>query len=229
MLAGAVGNTAAVLVSLRALFKLFPQAEVYATLALSPIAEAVFNVYFIRTIRELKVPESTTAFNPNVPTNDHKYPVAVPVNAGAVYRYTRFPHTSLTVVIVMLAGAVGNTAAVLVSLRALFKLFPQAEVYATLALSPLAAAVFNVYFIRTIREFKVPESTTAFNPNVPTNDHKYPVAVPVNAGAVYLYTRFPHTSLTVVIVMLAGAVGTANKVLVNLIALFRLLHPTDVY
>ncbi len=228
MLAGAVGNTAAVLVSLRALFKLFPQAEVNATLALSPFAAAVFNVYFIRTIRELNVPESTTAFNPNVPTNDQRYPVAEPVNAGAVYLYTRFPHTSLTVVIVMLAGAVGTAKTVLVNLSALFRLFPQAEVYATLALSPIAEAVFNVYFIRTIRELKVPESTTAFNPNVPTNDQRYPVAEPVNAGAVYLYTRFPHTSLTVVIVMLAGAVGTANKVLVNLIALFRLLHPTDV-
>ena len=85
---------------------------------------------------------------------------------------------------VILDGAIKSDKVAFVSFKALFKLFPQAEVYATLALSPVADAVFNVYFIRTIREFKVPESTTAFNPNVPTNDHKYPVAVPVNAGAV---------------------------------------------
>ena len=83
------------------------------------------------------------------------------------------------------AGAVdGADNAEFVNRSALLGLVPQTEVYATLALSPVAAAVFNVYFIFTIRDVNDPESTTAFVPNTPTKDHSHPVALPVNAGAV---------------------------------------------
>jgi hypothetical protein len=81
-------------------------------------------------------------------------------------------------------AAVGADNKEFVNRNTLLGLVPQLEVYATLALSPLAAAVFNVYFILTIREVNDPESTTAFVPNTPTKDHSHPVALPVNAGAV---------------------------------------------
>ena len=84
----------------------------------------------------------------------------------------------------MLDGAVGADKSGLVNFNALVGLVPQLEVYATLTLSPVAAAVFNVYFILTIRDVNDPESTTAFVPNTPTKDHSHPVAVPANAGAV---------------------------------------------
>ena len=72
----------------------------------------------------------------------------------------------------MLAGVGGKASAAFDKITDLFKLFPHGEVYATLALSPVAAAVFNVYFILTIRESKLPESTVALFPSVPTNDHR---------------------------------------------------------
>ena len=85
----------------------------------------------------------------------------------------------------MLAGAVeGADNAEFVNRNALLGLVPQPEVYATLALSPVAAAAFKSYFILTIREVNDPESTAALAPNVPTKDHCQPVAVPANAGAV---------------------------------------------
>ena len=92
----------------------------------------------------------------------------------------------LTNVMVGAAGAVeGADNAEFVNRNALIGLVPQLELYATLALSPVAAAVLNVYFILTILEVNEPESTVALVPNVPTKDHCQPVALPVKAGAVY--------------------------------------------
>ena len=76
------------------------------------------------------------------------------------------------VVMVMLDGAIKSDKVVFVSFKAVYKLFPQEVVNKTFTLSPVAATLFEVYFILTIREPKVPESIAAFNPNVPTNDHK---------------------------------------------------------
>jgi hypothetical protein len=61
---------------------------------------------------------------------------------------------------------------------------PQVEVYSSLTLSPVVAAVFDEYFILTTLEVNDPESITALLPKLPTNDHCHPVAEPVNAGAV---------------------------------------------
>ena len=91
---------------------------------------------------------------------------------------------SRTEVTVILNGAGGADKSVLVNLSERLALVPQFEVYATLTLSPVAAALFNVYFILTIRDVNDPESTTALVPNAPTKDHSHPVAVPVKAGAV---------------------------------------------
>ena len=96
----------------------------------------------------------------------------------------RPPHVSLTEAIVILNGAVGDKE-VLDKTSERFILFPQPLVYATLALSPVAEAVFNEYFILTMREVKDPESTTALVPNIPTNDHCQPLAFPIKAGALY--------------------------------------------
>jgi hypothetical protein len=163
---------------------LFPHLEVNKTLALS-VAAALVLVNDMRTTREVSDPESNTAFTPKEPTNDHKYPVAVPDNVDVVlYRYTRLQLVVLTKVMVGALGAlVGADNTALVSITDFLVLFPQPEVYASLTLSPVAAAVFNIYFILTMREVNDPESTTALDPKVPTNVHCHPVAVPDNAGA----------------------------------------------
>ena len=72
---------------------------------------------------------------------------------------------------VMLAGAVGTANTVFVNLIALFTLLHPADVYNTLALSPVAAATLLVNFILITCEFNVPESNDALAPKVPTNDH----------------------------------------------------------
>ena len=78
----------------------------------------------------------------------------------------------------MLAGAAGATIAVLLNLAVLRKLFPQSDVYNTLTLSPAPAAALELKVTVNTREVKLPESTVAFAPNVPVNDHTYPVAAP---------------------------------------------------
>ena len=85
---------------------------------------------------------------------------------------------------VILNGADGVDKSVFVSLSDRLALVPQPEVYATLALSPVAAAALDEYFILTTCEVSSPESITALVPNEPTNDHCQPLAVPVKAGAV---------------------------------------------
>jgi uncharacterized membrane protein len=94
-------------------------------------------------------------------------------------------HVSITEVIVMLDGAEGADKSVFVNLIARIGLVSQLDVYASLTLSPVAAEVFCEYFILTTLDVNDPESTTALVPNVPTNDHCHPVALPVKAGAVY--------------------------------------------
>jgi hypothetical protein len=92
-------------------------------------------------------------------------------------------------VIVIAVGAAGTTVTTLVNLAALAAPFPQSEVYKTLTLSPAPAAALLVKLTTIVREFNVPESTTALAPKVPVNDQTYPVAAPAvavapgNAGA----------------------------------------------
>ena len=80
---GAKGALNNVFVSFAVLLGLLPQEDVYKIRALSPVAAAALLENFMRTIWEVNVPESRTAFVPRVPTKDHCHPVAVPVSAGA--------------------------------------------------------------------------------------------------------------------------------------------------
>jgi len=183
MLAGAAGDKE-VLDKISERFVLFPQLDVYITLALSPETAAVFNEYFILTTCVVKDPESITALDPSVPTKDHCQPLAIPVNAGAVYLYILPPHESLINVIVILDGAVGGVKARLLKMDVLKRLLPHPDVYESLTLSPTAAALLEVYFILIIFDVKDPESIEAVLYKLPTNDHCHPVAPTVKAGAV---------------------------------------------
>ena len=96
-----------------------------------------------------------------------------------------------TGVIVMLVGEVVNEVTILVSLAATRAPSPQAELKATLTLSPVVAAVFVLNLTLITCEFIVPESITAIvvsiNPlplNGPTNDQDHPVAEAVVEVAV---------------------------------------------
>ena len=86
-------------------------------------------------------------------------------------------------------GAAGAVIRVLLNLAAFEALFPQADVYLTLTLSPAPDAALLVKLTTMVLEFTVPESIVAFAPSVPSNAHKYPVAAvdvvvaAVNAGA----------------------------------------------
>lgn len=81
---------------------------------------------------------------------------------------------------VTVAGANGASNAVFVSLVALATLNPHADVYATLMVSPAAAAAFEVYTTTIVCEPIEPESKTPVEPTVPSagNDHNQPVAAP---------------------------------------------------
>ena len=81
---------------------------------------------------------------------------------------------------VTVAGANGASNAVFVSLVALATLNPHADVYATLMVSPAAAAAFEVYVITIVCAFTFPESSVPVEPTVPSagNDQNQPVAAP---------------------------------------------------
>jgi hypothetical protein len=109
------------------------------------------------------------AFAPNVPTKDHFLPITVatePVadaaagNAGAVKRYTLFPHTSVIGVTVgtiePAAGAAGAVVTVLVNLTAAEALLPHADLYNNLTLSPVAAAALLLNLTSITFDVSVP-------------------------------------------------------------------------
>jgi hypothetical protein len=84
---------------------------------------------------------------------------------------------------VRVAGAAGVAKTKLDNLDALSTLLPQSEVYNTLTLSPAAAAALEVKVTVNTLDVKLPESIVAFAPNVPVNDHTYPVAAPAVVDA----------------------------------------------
>jgi hypothetical protein len=164
---------------------------VYNTLTLStPAAALLVNVTVITL--EFTSPESIVAFAPNVPVNDHNHPVgaanvavATGTTAGAAYLNLLTPHTFVWIAVIVTAvGANGTAVATFVNLDALLALLPQAEVYNTLTLSPVAAAALLVYLTTITLEFTSPESIVAFAPNVPVNDHTQPVAAVAVAVAI---------------------------------------------
>lgn len=123
-----------VLVSFIDLKAEFPQLEEKASLTLSPTPAGALFVNLILTTLLVNVPESITAFKPNVPTNDQTQPVAgtiveVPlVRVGAVYLKTLAPHVAIDIgVMVIEVGAEGADTCVLIILDALFPLEPQPE------------------------------------------------------------------------------------------------------
>ena len=89
--------------------------------------------------------------------------------------------------------------------------------------------------MRTILEFKLPESMVAFNPNVPANDQIYPVAAPlvvvaaVKAGAVNLYIFAPQTlGATAVMEIDVGANGGFKTALLSFSDFFGLFPQREV-
>jgi hypothetical protein len=139
---------------------------------------------------------------------------------------------------VMVVGAAGAFSFVLVNFNALGRLFPQLDRYCNLMLSPVTAAALLLKLTTILCEFSLPESIKANSLKLPTNDHKYPVAgsmvefelfVPDgNAGAVNRYRLFEQMLAPIfVTVIVAGAVGTDNFMLVNLRAAYLLAHPFD--
>ena len=86
MLAGELGADSSVLVNFNANLEPLPHPEEYASLTLSPVIAAALLRNLTLSVCDVNEPESTSAVEPNVPTNDHAHPVADPVKAGAVYR-----------------------------------------------------------------------------------------------------------------------------------------------
>ena len=152
--AGANGAANEVFVSLVAFATLNPQADVNATLIVSPAAAAAFELYIITIVCEFTSPESIVPVEPTVPSagNDQNQPVAgiavavAAANADAEYLYFLAPQifvcTGVTVTVVGASGADSN---VFVNFNAFATLLPHTEVYATFTLSPVAAALLFEY------------------------------------------------------------------------------------